>query len=345
MTDALTGSADDIRTLGNAFCSAQALLTAVELDLFTVLHGGPATAEELRVRLGLDGRGLGDFLALLVALQLLVERDGRFANGPAADAHLVDGRPGELGGFLRGVKHNLYPLWNGLTETLRSGRPQSAADGFAAMLSDPAELQRYAEMMDGVLQPLIPRLLAAFDWSGCGSVLDVGGCQGALVGRLLAAVPGLTGTVFDLPELEPGFRARMRELGLAERARFHAGDFFRDPLPAADVVVLGHILHNWSQAERKILVQKAFHALSPGGTLLVHDRMLAAERPRIDNLVASLIMVLVTERGSEYPVGELTGLAAATGFASVTSRALDQNETLVICRKAGSPGTALTRPA
>ncbi|GAA3083752.1 methyltransferase [Streptosporangium carneum] len=329
------GSAQGILRLGNAFCQAQALLTAVELDLFTVLRGGPATAEDVARLLGLHGRGLRDFLGLLVALGLLEEEDGLYRNAAGPDRHLVGGLPGYVGGALLGAKTNLYPVWGGLTETLRSGRPRSTADGFAAMLDDQRELRRYAFMMEGALRPLLPRLLEAVDWSGHRSVLDAGGCRGALVGRLVAANPGLTGHVFDLPQMEPLFEEHMAELGTAGAVTFHSGDFFRDPLPRADVLVFGHVLHNWSPVRRERLMRKAFQAVNPGGALLVHDRMLDDERPVVDNLLASLIMALVTEEGSEYTVGELAELAGAVGFASVERRPLDDDETLVVCRKAG----------
>lgn len=327
------GSAPGILRLGNAFGEAQALLTAVELGLFTALRDAPRSEREIGERLGLHGRGLRDFLALLVALGLLTEEYGRYRNAEGADRYLVDDRAGYVGGSLLGAKTNLYPLWNGLTETLRSGRPRSASDGFDAMLGDPEELRRYVRMMEGALRPLVPELLKALDWSAYRSVLDVGGCAGDLVGRLVAENPGLTGHVFDLPQLRGPFAERLAESGLSGNMRFHAGDFFREPLPHADVLIFGHVLHNWSPERRKALVHSAFDAVNPGGVLLVHDRMLGDGRSDIDNLVASLIMTLVTEEGEEYSVDELTGLAESAGFVSVTGQPLGDNETLVYCHK------------
>jgi SAM-dependent methyltransferase len=326
-------TAQGILRLGNAFCMAQALLTAIELDLFTTLHSGPSTEEDLRGRLGLHGRGLRDFLRLLVALGLLREDDGRYRNAAGSDRYLVSGRPDHVGGFLLGAKMNLYPVWDGLTETLRSGRPRATADSFTAMLDDVEQLRRYTHMMEGVLQPLIPRLIEVLDWSAYRSVLDVGGCGGALVGRLVTEHPCLAGHVFDLPQLEPVFDERMAELGVAGMVRFHAGDFFRDPLPHADVVVLGHILHNWPPKKREHLMRTAFEAVEVGGVLLVHDRMLDDACANVDNLVASLIMALVTDAGSEYTIGELTELAESVGFTSVRHLRLDDNETVVVCGK------------
>ncbi|MGC5021016.1 methyltransferase [Micromonospora sp. DT47] len=334
MTDPALEPSPWILRLGNAFCEAQALLTAAELDLFTVLHGSPATERELCRRVGLHGRGARDFLHLLVRLDLLTDEDGRYRNTPDADRYLVAGEPGYVGGFLHGAKANLYPVWGGLTETLRTGRPRSASDSFAAMLDDPAQLRRYAQMMDGVLRPLLPRLLEAVDWAAYPEVLDVGGCRGSLVARLVARHPGMSGHVFDLPQLEPVFAEHMAEAGAAGRVTFHAGDFFTDPLPQADLVVFGHVLHNWDAKQRELLVRAAFDALRPGGALLVHDRMLDPADPRVDNLLASLTMALVTEDGGEYPVEELAELARAAGFAAVDRQPLDDNETLVLCRKA-----------
>ncbi|MDM4718170.1 methyltransferase [Micromonospora sp. WMMA1363] len=334
MTDTVTASPARLLRLGNAFCEAQALLTAVELDLFRALWDAPATAGEIRDRLGLSGRGLHDFLSLLVALDLLHVEDGRYGNADDVDRFLTGRGPRDVTGFLRGAKANLYPVWNGLTETLRTGRPRTPADDFAGMLADPAGVRRYAHMMDGALRPLLPRLLAAVDWLAYGSVLDVGGCRGSLVGQLALAHPHLAGHVFDLPQLAPVFAEHMTELGTADRVTFHAGDFFADPLPPADVVVFGHILHNWRPRQREELVRAGYRAVRPGGVLLVHDRMLDEATPRVDNLVASLIMALVTEEGSEYPVGELAAYARAAGFTSVRRRPLDDNETLVTCHRA-----------
>lgn len=328
-----TDSVQGILRLGNAFCEAQALLTAVELNLFTLLDGRSATEEDIRNGLGLNGRGLHDFLRLLVALGVLEEEAGQYRNTAGAARYLVSGQHAYVGGYLLGAKANLYPVWGGLTETLRTGLPRSPADSFAAMLADPGQLRRYVRMMEGVLQPLVPQLIKALDWSGYRSVLDVGGCQGSLMGQLVTTYPGLAGQVFDLPQLEPLFDERMAELGTVGMVRFHGGDFFRDPLPGSDVLILGHILHNWPRGRREQLVRKAFQALNPGGVMLVHDRMLDDERTDIDNLVASIIMALVTEEGAEYTTSELAELAASAGFTSVSPQQLGDNETLVICRR------------
>jgi len=325
-------TADGLLRFGNLFCTAKVLLTAVEIDLFTVLHDGGATEAEIRERLGLDGRGLADFLRVLVTVGALTERDGRYGNADGADAHLVSGRPAYVGGFLMGAGMSLYPAYGRLAEALRTGAPQSGGK-FSDLFDHPAALAQFVAMMDGLNDVLGPELAKAFDFSDHSTVLDIGGCRGNLVAHLLAAHPGMHGQVFDLPPMGPLFEARMAELGLSGRASFTGGDFFADDLPAADVMVCGHVLSDWNTDQRALLLGKAFAALAPGGTLLVYDRMLHPDRDDVENLVASLNLLLVTEGGGEYSVGDISRQASAAGFGSVTHQPLSAHDTLLICAK------------
>lgn len=334
----MTITAPDVSTsagllrLGNAFCDAKALLTAVELDLFTSLADGPATQEEIQERLKLHGRGLSDFLHLLAALGVLVKEGDRFGNASGADRYLVRGRPSYIGGFMMRSNRNLYPAWGKLSDALRTGEPQSGGS-FEQVLAQPHILRQFIGMMDALTQQLAPELVDVYPWSEHASLLDVGGCRGNLAGHLVKAHPEVAGHVFDLPAMEPFFDEHIGGLGLAGKVQFHGGDFFADPLPSADVVVLGHVLHDWDEAQRGFLVGKAFGAVNPGGALLVYDRMLDDDPRHVENLVISLDMLLVTEGGSEYPVSELRRHAEAAGFTSITERPLGDYDTLVVCRK------------
>ncbi len=327
------GTPGGIIRLSAAFCDAKALLTAVDLDLFSALHSSPATEEEIRQRLALHGRGLSDFLHLLVALGLL-EKDGdRYRNATGADRYLVRGQQIYIGGFLQGTDRHLYPAWGKLTDALRTGRPQAASSS-SDTINDPQQLGYFVRMMDAITQVLGPELVKAVDWSGHSSVLDVGGCRGNMVGQVVKAHPELAGHVFDLPQMEPFFTEYIADMSLTGAVRFHGGDFFRDPLPKADLVILGHVLHDWNREQRAFLFQKALEAVNPGGALLVYDRMLDDEPDHVENLVVSLNMLLVTEGGAEYPASELYEYANAAGVSSVADQPLGVCDTLVVCRVA-----------
>lgn len=329
---------DGILRLGNAFCDAKALLTGVELGLFTALADGPADLEEVRSALDLHGRGLWDLLNLLVALGLL-ERDGeRYRNTESAQRYLVRGRQSYVGGFLERSNRNLYPAYGRLGEALRTGRPQTGSS-FEEVTRNPAVLRQFVHMMDALTHTLGPHLVDAHDWTGHASVLDVGGCRGNLCSQIVRARPHLAGHVFDVPQMEQFFDEKMAELGLTGRLTFHGGDFFAvDELPRADAVVLGHVLHDWDRQQRRHLVELAYAAVNPGGALLVYDRMLEDHPVHVENLVISLDMLLVTDGGSEYTVTEMLGHAAAAGCGDVTAEPLGHDDTLVVLRKPRGAG-------
>jgi len=317
-----------IKRLGNAFCEAKLLLTATELGLFTTLDAGPATAEQVRAQLGLAGRGVRDFLDGLVALGLLDRVGDSYANGSAASEFLVRGKESYAGGFIERANRMLYPAWGKLTEALRTGAPQTQPHG--EVLADPAKLSSYLGMMDSVNGLLVGDLLTLFPWSERATVADIGGARGNVAGLLASANPQLRGTVFDLPAIAVAARDHLAALGVSDRITFRPGDFFADDLPSADVLILGHVLHNWSPGQRQELVDKCYAALPSGGALLIYDAMLDDERQDLSQLLVSINMLLVTEGGSEYPVGECRDYLRKAGFARAVAHSLGANNTLVI---------------
>lgn len=333
-----TGTSAGILRLANSFCDAKALLTAVELGLFSVLSAGPASQDEIRQALDLHGRGLSDWLNLLVGLGLLEREGEKYRNAAGAGKYLVRGGQDYIGGFLERSNRNLYPAWAKLGEALRTGKPQSGSD-FLAMIGNPDLLRQFADSMDGLTRVLGPRLIEAYTgWGDYRSVLDVGGCRGYLASRIVRSHPNLEGHVFDLPQMSPLFDELATDCGLSDRLTFHPGDFFADPLPSADVLIIGHALHDWAPEQRKFLVHKAFGSVNPGGVLLVYDRMLSERSSHVENLVISLDMLLVTDGGSEYTVTELREHAVSAGFDSVEHRPLGDYDTLVVCHKPGEVG-------
>jgi hypothetical protein len=329
--------AADMKRLGNAFCHAKLLLAACELGLFADLaEKGPAAESQIQERLGLHSRGCRDFLNALVLLGLLTKEDGRYGNSAITAKYLVPGGPTYSGGFLHRSDRVLYPAWGNLGEALRTGRPQVPAahsDGFERMLRDPEQLAQYLGMMDSVNGLLAPHLATAFDWRSHDVLVDVGGARGNLAAQLVRAHPHLSAWVFDLPVMETPLRQHVESLVPPGRIQFRGGNFFLDPLPKGDVLVLGHVLHNWSPEERRLLVKKAFTATRPGGALLIYDAMLDENPVDLARVLVSLNMLLVTPSGSEYTVRECQQWLAEAGFLEISNCALGSADTLVIGRK------------
>jgi SAM-dependent methyltransferase len=327
----------DIKRLGNAFCHAKLLLTASELGLFGDLDANSeSSVDAIGARLGLHGRGLADFLDSLVALGLLVRNQRRYGLSEAARRHLVQGQPTYLGGFFNRANHVLYPAWGNLAVALRTGEPQvaSAQDGeFERMLSQPQQQQQYLRMMDSVNGLLAPLLAHAMDWSQFGRLVDVGGARGNLAAHLVRAHPHLSATVFDLPVMAGPFAEHMATMAPPSTIDFVGGNFFIDPLPDGDALIIGHVLHNWAPEERALLVKKAFDAVRPGGALLVYDAMLDDEPSDLARLVVSLNMLLVTKGGSEYPATACQRWMTDAGFVDIVRAPLGNSDTLITGRK------------
>jgi len=324
--------------LGTGFQASKVLLSAVELGVFGALGGGPRTAAELQEGLGLHPRSALDFLDALVALGMLEREGDRYANTPTTGAFLDPAAASYVGGFLEMANSRLYGFWDRLTEALRTGEPQNEAregrDFFAELYTDDAALRDFLDGMAASMQFVAGPLAALVPWDRYASFVDVGGASGALATRLLGAHPHLTGTVFDLPPVGPHVRERAEAGGVGDRLGFVGGDFFADPLPAADVVVLGHVLHDWGLDHKKALVEAAHEALPAGGALVAYDAMVDDDRRHnVFSFLMSLNMLIETPGGFEYRAADLAAWCTEAGFSQVDVVDMPGPDTLVVATK------------
>jgi SAM-dependent methyltransferase len=316
-----SASPNAILQLGTGFWASKTLLSAVELGVFTELGHGPLDAETLRKRLGLHERAARDFLDALVSLGMLERKNGRYANTAASDHFLDRNKPFYIGGLLEMFNRRLYGFWGSLTEGLKTGKPQNeitqgGPDLFASIYGDPAALESFSSAMTGLSLPAAHRLAEILPWNEHQTVIDIGAAQGGVPVVLAQHHAHLSGGGFDLPPVRPVFEKYVRANGLADRLRFYPGDFFRDPLPSADVLIMGHILHDWDLPARKVLIEKCLAALPKGGRLVVYDMMLDDERWRnTAGLLMSLNMLIETPGGSEYTGADCVGWMREAGFA------------------------------
>jgi SAM-dependent methyltransferase len=320
--------------LGYGFTRSRILLSAVELGVFTLLDEGALTAPDIGGRLGMAERRAREFLEALVWLELLiVDRDGRYSNGPEAALFLVESGERSVVPTLREAGWHLYPAWSALTTRLA---PEAAAanDGHdpAARYQDPELLRHYLHAMTTITAPAAAALASAFPWSEVRSVLDVGTALGGVLATLVEAHPHLRGTGFDVDRVEPLFRAYIGDRRApAERIDFVAGNFFYEALPHAEVVILSHILHDWDEEQKRLLVAKAYDALPGGGRLIVLEKFLGEPgRPNPAALMSTLNLLVDTEGGFEMAVHECTRMLSEAGFARSWCRELTEEESIVV---------------
>ncbi|MDG4765857.1 methyltransferase [Solwaraspora sp. WMMD406] len=316
------------------YWQSKILLAAVEHDIFTTLSGRSATSAELATELGLVPIGTNDLLVGLSHLGLLEMRNGRFANAPVADAFLVRGRPAYLGGYLRFCDQELNPAWDGLATALRTGQPQNRAavvgNPYDSLYRDADATGDFLDSMDLLATP-IGLALSRFDWSPYASFVDIGGARGHFAHQVVTANPHLKGAVFDLPPLQPAFEQHMARLGgVGPSITFHGGDFFQDPLPEADVLVFGHVLHNWGVEDRIRLLRNAYDVLKPGGAVFVYDPMAGGQAPAMHAVLAGLAMLVWSRGGHEYSVSDLHGWMKEAGFRPETAEVPDLNDDVLV---------------
>jgi len=305
--------------LGMAFWGSKTLLSAVELGVFSELAKKPRELESLRKALGLHPRAARDFLDALVSLGMLQRKGGVYSNTAETALFLDKGKPSYVGGILEMANSRLYPFWGSLTEGLKTGRQQNESkrggDLFDELYRDPARLKEFCKAMTGISLGPARAIAAKFPWKTYRTFLDVGTAQGALPVTIALAHRHLRGTGLDLPVVEPIFREYVAQAGLSERLAFATCDFFKDELPKADVIVMGHILHDWSLEQKKALIAKVYRALPPGGAFIAYEALIDDERrENAFGLLMSLNMLIETAGGFDYTGADCRGWLREAGF-------------------------------
>ena len=308
-----------ILELGSAFWASKTLLSAVELGLFTELADGPLDAEALRRRLQLHPRSARDFFDTLVALGMLDRKDGRYANTPETGMFLDRRKPSYIGGLLEMANARLYGFWASLTEGLRTGRPQNeikvGGDFFPVLYSSPARLKQFLQAMTGVSMGAARAIAKQFPWKKHRTFIDVGCAQGCVPVQVALAHAHVSGGGFDLPVVGPIFEEYVASFDLTNRLRFHPGNFFEDPLPQADVLAMGRILHDWDLEQKKALLAKALATLPKGGALIIYESIIDDERRQnAFGLLMSLNMLIETEGGFDFTGADCAGWMREVGF-------------------------------
>jgi hypothetical protein len=313
-----------IMQVGMGFWPSKTVLSAVELELFTQLGDESMTGEEIGEQLGLHPRGIYDFLDTLVALKFL-ERDGegsdgRYRNTAESAAFLDTHSPAYMGGILEMANARLYPFWGDLTEALQTGKPQNEIKQtgkpmFDELYSDPARLEQFMSAMQGVSLGNFQALAEKFDFSKYKTMCDVGGATGVLCTTVAARHPHLRCTSYDLPVVVPIAERAIAAAGLSDRVTAASGDFFAEPLPSADVITMGLILHDWNLDRKMHLIRSAYDALPEGGAFIVIENLIDdARRENAFGLMMSLNMLIEFGDAFDFTAADFFGWCREAGF-------------------------------
>jgi precorrin-6B methylase 2 len=308
------------------FWTSKVLLTAVEMGVFTTLGSRRLTGAELGKELGLHPRGIGDFFDGLVAMKFL-DREGngpqaRYFNTPSS-AHFLDrSSPRYVGGILEMLNARLFKFWNDLPQALRTGKPQneikhSQKPMFEELYSDLPRLEQFMGAMTGLSRLNFEAFAEKFDFKPFKTMCDIGGATGLLCIEVAKRHPQLRCTSFDLPAVEPVAKKSIAAAGLSARIGTASGDFFKDPLPKADLITMGMILHDWNLEKKLHLIRAAYDALPPGGALVAIEALIDDERRQnVFGLMMSLNMLIEFGDAFDYSAADFRGWCTKIGFRS-----------------------------
>lgn len=309
---------------GFGFWSSKVLLSAVELNVFTLLRDRKLTGTELAGQIGMHPRGISDFFDALVAMKFL-EREGngpaaRYSNTALTALYLDRNSPRYIGGILEMLNARLFRFWNDLPEALRTGKPQNETKHgdkgmFEELYSDQARLEQFLGGMTGLSRLNFEAFAEKFDFSRYQTLCDVGGATGLLSVEVAKRHSHMRCISFDLPAVEPIAQRSIAAAGMSDRVTTASGDFFNDPLPKADVITMGMILHDWNLKRKMQLIRAAYDALPPGGAFVAIEALIDDERrENLFGLLMSLNMLVEFGEAFDYSGADFQGWCREVGF-------------------------------
>lgn len=305
----------DIMTDVRSFMKSRVILTGAELDVFTRLDGNFLTTAELIGDRNLDERATTRILDCLVAFKLLEKQDAKYRTSPEGST-LSSRHPESVLPMVRHMNF-IWRNWSRLTAVAQCGRNPDLKPVVDAEPED--ERRSFIGAMHVAARQISMKIADAFDSRAYKKLLDVGGGSGAYTIAFLKNNPQLSAVVFDLKNVIPITKEKIREAGIEDRVTFAEGDFYKDPLPeGCDLALLSAIIHQNSPDQNLALYQKIFRALRHGGALLIRDHIMDTTRtqPSAGALFA-LNMLVNTPAGDTYTFGEVKEILESAGFEDV----------------------------
>ncbi|MHB1654150.1 MAG: DUF2284 domain-containing protein [Desulfitobacteriaceae bacterium] len=263
-----------LEDLVTGYWFSEALFTAVELEIFTLLDPSGKTAAELAGALNVPSGGLVRFLHALCAMGLLTGDGTYYFNTKLASEYLVTGKSNYQGDSILWRKH-LSSGWQNLAQCLEAGERINYGSSEEEPELLARRVRKYISAMDNVARTKVQEILPFFEGLPlAGKILDVGTGSGAMASGFLENFPALTATLLDLPHVLDYTREFMDKRGFGERLTYCPANIL-EPWPVEqedyDLVILSNIIHAYSEEEIPVVLERVAHCLKPDGLLLIHD--------------------------------------------------------------------------
>ena len=316
-----------IMQIGTGFWASKVLLAAIHFELFTRLaERGAMSASAIKSMLNFNciDRHVYDFLDILTGFGFL-KREGilenaKYSNGSDTEVFLNKSLPTYIGGILEMMNNRLYRFWGDLENGLRTGQAQNEVkdgtdDPFKELYKSPEALSEFVQAMSGIQMGNFMVFAQKFDFTPYKTLTDAGGAGANLCIAVARQNPHMTCTSFDLPAVNPIASLNIKLADLNDRVKSVSGNFFEEPIPPADIIVMGNILHDWDENKKMELMRKAYDALPENGVFITIENIIDEDRRKnIFGMLMSLNMLIETGKGFDYTFSDFQGWANKAGF-------------------------------
>ena len=297
----------------------QAISVAAELRIADLLKDGPRTAADIARRANASEDGVYRLLRALASVGLFAETGKRKFRLTALGRLLRTDSPQALGGYARFTGHeSTWRPWGELRHSVRTGEP--AFDHVFAMpiFEYFAKMPESAAVFDAAMTSISTleskAVVAAYDFSGINTLVDVAGGHGLMLMSILKANKKIRGILFDLPHVTIGTTALLRSGGVDDRCKIVSGDFFASVPEGGDAYVMKHIIHDWDDERATQILRNCHRAMRPGGKVLIVDAVIPPGNKAHFGKLLDLEMLVLTPRGRERSQAEFRELLKQSGF-------------------------------
>lgn len=311
-----------------AFWEARVLMTAAELNIFSLLEDSAKTASEVSKELSSDIRGTEALLNAVAGMGLLVKKADAFKVKPSLKKYLSSSSPETVVPMIEHMGH-MWENWGRLTQIVLKGKPEEKRE------RDEKSLKAFIGAMHAIGQGKAAAVASKLDLGKHVNMIDVGGGSGVYTIAFLKAAPKLRATIFDLPPVTEIARQKIAEQKLLDRVTFAKGDFYKDSLPGGhDLALLSAIIHMNSPSQNVDLYRKISDALVPGGTLVIRDHVMSEDLTKpLDGALFAINMLVATPGGKSYSFDEIKKGLEQAGFVRVKLIRGTEMDSLVTAQK------------
>lgn len=323
--------------LRDGIYAADLLVTAIaRLDFFNRVSAKPFTCREACEVFSTDQRCTDVMLTYFTALGLLENNNGSYTVTDGAREYLCRESPFNIAPYF--ATQSQRPIVEKMFDALATGKPQSwgaglSEDAWAEAMNKPAFAETFTAGMDSRGALFAPAIAENYDFSGHDTILDIGGASGIYAASIVSLFPHLKGGILEKAPVDQIARRSLQSKGLADRIAVIEGDMFTSIPMGFDVHLFSHVFHDWSEERIKRLLTGSFTSLNTGGTVIVHDAHVNAEKTGSLPVAEYSVLLMFSTEGKCYSLSELVPLMHETGFTAVEERSTMANRSIIIGRK------------